>query len=94
MLLYIHKLLKNALFMPNYNISLNDELAMVVDTEIKMRKYSSRSEFFRDLVRQRYVTDEDLCHIEIVSPKDPDTALIQSRKKDAAFIPLKSLLRT
>lgn len=80
--------------MPNYNISLNDELAAVVDTEIKMRKYSSRSEFFRDLVRQRYVTDEDQCDSEVLSSEDPDAAIIQSRKKDASFIPLKSLLRT
>lgn len=81
--------------MPNYNISLNDELAAVVDTEIKVRKYSSRSEFFRDLVRQRYVTDEDQCdHSEALSSEDPDAVLIQSRKKDASFIPLKSLLHT
>lgn len=80
--------------MPNYNISLNDELAMVVDAEIKIRKYSSRSEFFRDLVRQRYVTDEDGCDVEVLSSEDPDTALIQDRKKDASFIPLKSLLRS
>lgn len=79
--------------MPNYNISLNDELAMVVDTEIKIRKYSSRSEFFRDLVRQRYVTNADQCDIEVVSSNDPDAALIQSRKRDASFIPLNDLLR-
>lgn len=80
--------------MPNYNISLNDELALVVDTEIKMRKYSSRSEFFRDLVRQRYVMDEDQCDREALSSEDPDAVLIQSRKKDASFIPLKRLLCT
>ncbi len=79
--------------MPNYNISLNDELALVVDTEIKTRKYSSRSEFFRDLIRQRYVTDDDQCEIEVVSPTDQDAALIQNRKKDASFVPLNQLLQ-
>ncbi len=78
--------------MPNYTISLNDDLALVVDTEIKRRKFSSTSEFFRDLVRQRYVTDEDRCEIEVVSPTDLDAALIQNRKKDASFIPLNDLL--
>ena len=79
--------------MPNYNISLNDELAELVDIEIKEGKYSSRSEFFRDLVRQRYVADDGRCDIEVVSPTDPDAVLIQSRKKDASFIPLATLLR-
>ncbi len=80
--------------MPNYTISLNDDLALVVDTEIKRRKFSSTREFFRDLVRQRYVTDEEECDIEAVSPTDPDAVFIQRRKKDASFIPLNSLLRT
>ncbi|MBI4273045.1 ribbon-helix-helix protein, CopG family [Candidatus Uhrbacteria bacterium] len=79
--------------MPNYNISLNDEIAQIVDTEIKERKYSSRSEFFRDLIRQRYVTDQDRCDIEVVAPIDPDAILIQKRKKDASFVSLNDLLR-
>ncbi len=79
--------------MPNYNISLNDEIAQIVDTQIKERKYSSRSEFFRDLIRQRYVTDQDRCDIEVVTPTDPDAILIQKRKKDASFISLNDLLR-
>lgn len=79
--------------MPNYNISLNDELAELVDIEIKEGKYSSRSEFFRDLVRQRYVTDVGRHDIEIVPSTDPDAALVQSRKGDASFIPLNDLLR-
>ena len=79
--------------MPNYNISLNDDLAQIVETEIKEGKYSNRSEFFRALVRDRYVTDDDRCDIETVLPDDSDATIIKQRKRDASFIPLKRLLR-
>ncbi|MBI2483563.1 ribbon-helix-helix protein, CopG family [Candidatus Uhrbacteria bacterium] len=79
--------------MATYNISLNDELARIVDIEIKEKKYSSRSEFFRDLVRQKYVTHEDRHDIETLSSADPDVMIIQDRKNDASFVPLNNLLR-
>ena len=79
--------------MPNYNISLNDDLAQIVETEIKEGKYSNRSEFFRALVRNRYVADDDRCTIETVSVDDSDAAIIKQRKHDASFVPLKRLLR-
>lgn len=78
--------------MPNYNISLNDEIAQIVDTEIKEKKYSSRSEFFRDLIRQRYIVDVDRCDSEAITSTDPDAILIQKRKVNASFIPLNDLL--
>lgn len=80
--------------MPNYNISFNDELGQIVDAQIKEGKYSSTSEFFRNLVRQRYVNDEDdRCDSEVVSLTDSDATLVQDRKRDASFIPLNTLLQ-
>jgi len=44
------------------NISLNKELAEVVDREVKENKYANRSEFFRELVRnieRRRIIEKD-----------------------------------
>ncbi len=45
--------------MPTYNISLNKELADIVDVELKRGKYSNRSEFFRQLLRKVFVVEVD-----------------------------------
>lgn len=78
--------------MPNYNISINPALAKVIDQEIKAKKYSSRSEFFRDLVRDRFVEGSGEYDIAPLSSSDPDYALLKKRKRGARFIPLSNLL--
>jgi len=70
--------------MVHYNITLNQELADIVDREMKKKKYSNRSEFFRDLVRRQYV-EEDYA-IEPVLPGDPDYALAKERLKKSKFV--------
>lgn len=37
--------------MPTYNISLNEDLSKIVDTQVKSGKFANRSEFFRQLIR-------------------------------------------
>ncbi|OGC82633.1 MAG: hypothetical protein A2V81_03950 [Candidatus Abawacabacteria bacterium RBG_16_42_10] len=66
--------------MVHYNITLNQELADIVDREMKKKKYSNRSEFFRDLVRRQYLAEEDYS-IEEILPGDPDYKFLQSLKK-------------
>jgi len=44
--------------MQTYNISINPELAQVVEKEIKQGKYANRSEFFRDLIRKFLLQEE------------------------------------
>ncbi len=78
--------------MPNYNISINRELAQIITREMKSRKYSSRSEFFRDLVRDRYVVGGSEYAIEELPNGDKDTLVIKRRKKEAHFVPLHTLL--
>ncbi len=78
--------------MPNYNISINQALAKVIDREIRERKYSSRSEFFRDIIRDRFVVGSAEYNIAPLSTGDPDYAVIEKRKRGARFIPLNSLL--
>jgi Arc/MetJ-type ribon-helix-helix transcriptional regulator len=75
-----------------YNISLNDELAEIVDMQIKIQKYSTKSEFFRDLIRHKYVKDMEDFEIERIDGRDPDYDLVQNRKKNAKFIPISNLL--
>lgn len=77
--------------MPNYNISLTKDLAQIVTVEIKRKKYANRSEFFRDLIRRRYVINE--CHhsIEEIEPSEQDYRLIKKRKKNGKFIPLSTI---
>ena len=77
--------------MITYNISINDELAQIVEEGIKKRKYANRSEFFRDLIRTYYFTQETYT-IENISPKEEDYKIIKKREKNAKFIPLKKLL--
>ncbi len=63
--------------MINYNISVNKELADVVEREIKVGKYANRSEFFRDMIRDMFVR-EDL-DIEAISPR---TQVYKKLKKE------------
>jgi len=45
----------NEIQMVTINISLNEDLAEIVEKEMKEKKYASKSEFFRDLLRRQYV---------------------------------------
>lgn len=69
--------------MANYNISINHELAEVVEAAMERRKYANRSEFFRDLIRQYYLEQE---HVEPLLSGDPDLAVLQKAKQDAEFV--------
>jgi len=53
--------------MINYNISINKELADVVEKEMTIGKYANRSEFFRDLIRDIFVRRS--LDIEPILPK-------------------------
>ncbi|MEA2088710.1 MAG: ribbon-helix-helix domain-containing protein [Patescibacteria group bacterium] len=44
--------------MITYNISLNKELAKIVDKQIKSGKFANRSEFFRQLLRSVFLSRE------------------------------------
>ena len=44
--------------MITYNISLNKELAQVVDKQIKLGKFANRSEFFRQLLRSLFLSNK------------------------------------
>lgn len=81
--------------MTHYNISINDELAEIVERLMKERKYANRSEFFRELIRQHYLQDENNYVIEKLDPSDPDYQLIEKMKKeeDLEFIPLDEVLQ-
>ncbi len=41
--------------MKTINIAINPELLVVVDKEMKKKKYTNRSEFFRDLIRKQFL---------------------------------------
>lgn len=53
-------LYNKAFQMITINISINEDLAKIVDHEVKDKKYANRSEFFRDLIRQKYVYKKKL----------------------------------
>lgn len=78
--------------MPNYNISINSELAQVIDRAMREKKYSSRSEFFRDLVRDKFVIGSEENDITRLSSSDSDYALVKKRKRGAQFVRLNDLL--
>lgn len=42
--------------MITYNISLNKELAQIVEKKIKLGKFANRSEFFRQLLRSAFLS--------------------------------------
>lgn len=77
--------------MITYNISINNELAEVVENAIKNKKFANRSEFFRDLVRKFELENEEY-EIEEINPWDSDYNLIKNREKNASFIPLSKLI--
>ena len=64
--------------MSTYNISLNPALAQIVEREIKVKKYASRSEFFRDLLRHYFLEPE----IEKLNPGEADYAFLQKRARN------------
>ena len=68
--------------MTHYNISINDELAEIVEYMMKERKYANRSEFFRELIRRHYLENADYV-IEALDPSDPDYKLLEKRKKES-----------
>ena len=70
------------------NISLNKELADIVEYEVKTKKYANRSEFFRDLLRKNYILND----IEELDKNDSDYKLVQKMGKDAKFINISELL--
>lgn len=74
----------------NYNISINEELAIVVEQAMKEGRYSNRSEFFRDIVRHYYVENNHF--IEEISNEDNDIKIIKERKKNPKFENLESLI--
>lgn len=74
----------------NYNISINDELAIIVDRIMKERKYANRSEFFRDLIRKFYIDEGN--SIEEIDVNDPDYELVKTREKDAKFMNINDLI--
>lgn len=45
--------------MVTYNISLNKELAQIVDKKIKSGKFANRSEFFRQLLRSAFLSGRE-----------------------------------
>lgn len=75
-----------------YTISFNPDLAKVVQKEMKRGKFDNTSEFFRDLVRQRFVWNG--WEIEKLSPNDPDYKLSKQIRKTDEFISLSEFLKT
>jgi len=78
--------------MITWNISLNDELAQIVDEEMKKKKFANRSEFFRDLIRTVYL-EKIPFEIEPVLPGDPDEKIFEERSKNAEFVTLEELMK-
>jgi Arc/MetJ-type ribon-helix-helix transcriptional regulator len=75
--------------MPQFNISINPELSVIVDREMKRRRYANRSEFFRDLIRKSFVDE-----VEPLLPGDRDSALLkQAIKAGDEFIPLSAVMK-
>jgi len=69
--------------MINYNISINKELAQIVEQKIKEGKYANRSEFFRELIRRLFVMDKTF-DISLVTPDNSDYKKLEkmSQEKD------------
>lgn len=77
--------------MTNYNISLNDELAEIVENAVEQKMFSSSNDFFIHLIRQQYLKDDEVS-IEEVSPYDADYAFVREREENARFVSLKDLI--
>ena len=68
-----------------YTISINQDLAKIVEKEKKQGKFSNSSEFFRHLIRQHFINEEFV--IERLDPSDPDAIESKRRAKTEKFIP-------
>ena len=79
--------------MATFNISLNDELAQIVDEEMKKKKFANRSEFFRDLIRTVYL-EKIPFEIEPVLPGDPDYEFVEKRMKNAKYVTFDELMKS
>lgn len=75
--------------MTTYNISINNELDFIIKSEMKKGCYANRSEFFRELIRNRYVIKQN--NIEILHENDDDYRLIEKRKKTAEFMSVEDI---
>jgi len=84
--------------MNTYNISLNKELAVLVDKQIKLGKFANRSEFFRQLLRHAFFsktqTQEDWIYSEpffselqnrVSDIRNGKEKIINSKKFDKEF---------
>ena len=71
--------------MINYNISLNNELAQIVEQKIQEGKYANRSEFFRELIRHIFVFQESL-DIEAIMPDNSDYKKLEKMSKEKTKI--------
>lgn len=78
--------------MTTYSISLNNELAELVEKEMKSRRFSNRSEFFRDLVRNKFFPSENTAQIEEIPEYSRDYKTIQERSKNPEFIDFEDVL--
>ncbi|PIR13716.1 hypothetical protein COV49_01250 [Candidatus Falkowbacteria bacterium CG11_big_fil_rev_8_21_14_0_20_39_10] len=69
--------------MINYNISLNKELAQIVEQKMKQGKYANRSEFFRELLRRSFIFREKI-NIDPILPADSNYKKLEkiSKEKD------------
>lgn len=76
--------------MKTYTISFNPDLAKVVQKEMKRGKFDNTSEFFRDLVRQRFLWNG--WEIEEIGPDDPDYHESKKALRTEKFIPLSEVL--
>ncbi len=74
-----------------FTISFNKDLAQVVTNEMKRGKFENTSEFFRTLVRQRFLWNG--WEIEELDLKDPDYKESKRALREEKFIPLKQALK-
>ncbi len=78
--------------MTTCTISMNDELAEIVEYEMRRGRYKNKSEFFRNLVRKVYLESEEGVIEEVLSG-DPDYELVKKREKEPGdFIPLEKVM--
>lgn len=69
--------------MATYNISLNDELAQLVEASIKQGYYANRSEFFRSILRNYYQQEGII--VESLAANDADYKEVQKMKNDSSI---------
>lgn len=74
-----------------FTISFNKDLAQVVSKEMKRGKFENTSEFFRDLVRQRFLWNG--WEIEEIDFKDSDYKEAKRAVKHEKFVSLGQALK-